>query len=110
MKNNAEEIRPNPKADGKPGDPFYYANLVQRYSMRIAAHSHSPLFADDTREDAALLFKTQAIDQEQLIRMLSPPNKDALIHALRERQARAALQRALQPQQPHPIARRGKAA
>jgi hypothetical protein len=98
MRNNDEEITPDPKDDGKPGDPFYYSNLLGNYSLRIAGHSHSPLFADDAKQDAALLFKAQAIDQEALIRMLDPPNRDNLIHALRSRQKKAA-QAALKRQQ-----------
>lgn len=90
MRNNDDPIQPDPKEDGKPGEPFYYHNLVGDYSLRIAGHSHSPLFADDTKELAALLFKTQAIDQEMLIRMLSPPNKDNAIHALRANQKKKA--------------------
>ena len=90
MRNNDEPIYPDPKEDGKPGDPFYYHNLIGNYSMRIAGHSHSPLFADDSKEMAGLLFKAQAIDGESLIRMLNPPNRDNLIHALRARQKKAA--------------------
>jgi hypothetical protein len=96
MRNNDNPILPDPKEDGKPGDPFYYANLVGDYSLRISGHSHSPLFADDSKDLAAALFKAQAIDQEGLIRMLSPPNKENLIHALRtkqKKQAQAAAQR-----------------
>ena len=85
-----EPIQPDPKEDGKTGDPFYYHNLVGDYSLRICGHSHSPLFADDSKEMAATLFKAQAIDQEGLITMLNPPNRDNLIHALRARQKKAA--------------------
>jgi hypothetical protein len=90
MRNNDEPIQPDPKEDGKPGDPFYYHNLGDDYSLRIAGHSHSPLFADESKADAALLFKAQAIDQEGLIRLLNPPGRDNLIHALRDRQKKAA--------------------
>jgi hypothetical protein len=95
MRNNEEPITPDPKEDGKPGDPFYYHNLGADYSLRIAGHSHSPLFADDTKEVAGALFKAQAIDQEALLRMLSPPNRDNLIHALRARQKKAAQAQAM---------------
>lgn len=95
MRNNDEPIQPDPKEDGKPGDPFYYHNLAGDYSLRIAGHSHSPLFADESKEMAALLFKAQAIDQEGLLRMLNPPNRDNLIHALRARQKKAAQAAAL---------------
>src|SRR5215469_15733669 len=76
MRNNDDPIIPDPKEDGKPGDPFYFYNLVGDYSLGIAGHSHSPLFVDDTRELAAGLFKMQAIDQEALLRMLNPPNRN----------------------------------
>jgi hypothetical protein len=90
MRNNEEPIHPDPKEDGKPGDPFYYHNLSSDYSLRVSGHSHSPLFADDSKELAAALYKAQAIDQEGLLRMLNPPNRDNLIHALRARQKKAA--------------------
>ena len=90
MRNNDDPIVPDPKEDGKPGDPFFYHNLSPDYALRVAGHSHSPLFADDTKELAGALYKAQAIDQEALIRMLSPPGRDNLIHALRDRQKKAA--------------------
>jgi hypothetical protein len=90
QRNNAEPIRPDPKEDGKPGDEFYYHNIGDDYALHIDGHSHSPLFMDDSREMAALLFKAQAVDQEGLIRLLKPPQQNNLIHALRQRQARQA--------------------
>ena len=89
-RNNDNPIIPDPKEDGKEGDPFLYAQMAGEYNLRVAGHSHSPLFADDTRELAGMLFKAQALDQENLIRMLNPPNRDNLIHALRSRQKRQA--------------------
>jgi hypothetical protein len=59
----------------------------RKLKIRVSGHSHSPLFADDAKEQAAGLFKAQAIDREQLIRLLNPPNADNLIHALRKRVA-----------------------
>ena len=90
MRNNDEPIQPDPKDDGKPGDAFFYANLSSDYSLRVAGHSHSPLFSDDTKELAGALYKAQAIDQEALIRLLNPPGRDNLIHSLRYRQKKAA--------------------
>ena len=95
MRNNNDPIKPDPKEDGKDGDPFYYANMIGDYSLRIAGHSHSPLFQDDTREMAGALFKSQAIDAEGLIKMLNPPNKENLIHALRARQKKQAQAQAM---------------
>lgn len=62
------------------------AQVGEDYKIRIAGHSHSPLFADETRETALTLRKLDAIDNEELIRALNPPNADALIHSLRSRQ------------------------
>lgn len=90
MRNNSTPVVPDPKEDGKPGDEFLYANMAGEYSMRISGHSHSPLFSDDSKEMAGALFKSQAIDAEGLLRMLNPPNRDNLIHALRARQKKAA--------------------
>ena len=90
MRNNDEPIAPDPKDDGKPGDPFYYANMDGEYALRVAGHSHSPLFADDSKELAGFLFKTQSIDQEGLLRLLNPPDRDNLIHNLRAKQKKQA--------------------
>jgi hypothetical protein len=98
MRNNSDPIHPDPKEDGKPGDPFYYHNLVGDYSLRIFGHSHSPLFADDSKEMATALFKAQAIDQEGLLRMLSPPGRNNLIHALRANKKKAAQAAAMRAQ------------
>jgi len=81
--------------------------LVSETNLRIsvAGHSHSPLFQDEAKEQAAGLFKAEAIDREMLVRMLDPPNADAIIHALRERvKAEAALkqQQAMSGEQPKP--------
>ena len=53
--------------------------------MRIAGHSHSPLFRDETNEDAGALLKAGAIDAEMYARMINTPNLNAIIHSLRKR-------------------------
>lgn len=67
----------------------------RKLKMRVAGHSHSPLFADESKEVAALLFKSQAVDREAFLRMMNPPNADNLIHALRKR-VKAETQQAAQ--------------
>jgi hypothetical protein len=89
MRNDDEPMTPDPKEDGKEGDPFYFANMDGEYALRVAGHSHSPLFADDSKELAAFLFKSQSIDQEGLLRLLNPPDRDNLIHRLREKKKQA---------------------
>ena len=95
MKNSPEVIVPDPQATGAPGDPFFYWNLADDYSLRIDGHSHSPLFADDSRELALILFKAGAINHEWLIRLSRAPNRTNLIAALRERAKAQAQQAAM---------------
>jgi hypothetical protein len=90
QRNDDEAIQPDPGEDGKPGDPFYYHNLVGNHSLRINGHSHSPLFADDSKELATGMMKFQAIKKEDFIRMLRPPGRNRLIHSLRAQERKAA--------------------
>jgi hypothetical protein len=72
---------------------------ASKYEIRVAGHSHSPLFTAETSELAQILFKAQAIDQEWLIRSLRPPREANLLHALRRRrdaQAKLAKERQAQ--------------
>jgi hypothetical protein len=88
-RNSTEEIIPN-AVDDKPAKAFLYDDLPDTYSMRIAGHSHSPLFVDDTKELAAFLTKTQLADGENVLRLLNPPNRDALIRSWRDTQKKKA--------------------
>lgn len=80
-KNDDEAIKP----EGQP--EFVLAQVLDehKYTMRVAGHSHSPLFTAETKDLAFNLLKSGAIDQEWLIRMLRPPNEANLLHALRKR-------------------------
>ena len=88
-RNSTEEIIPN-EVEGRPLKPFLYDDLPDTYSMRIAGHSHSPLFVDDTKELAAFLTKAQLADGENVLRLLNPPNRDALIRSWRDTQKKKA--------------------
>src|SRR5258708_24520460 len=82
--------------------PFALAQVLgdTKHSMRVAGHSHSPLFVAESRELAAILKKAQAIDNEWFIRLLAPTASANLIHALRNRMKAAALQAKLNPPPP----------
>lgn len=85
MRNDDDPIIPEPEEkDGKEvSEPFLPSQLATSVKMRISGHAHSPLFVDDAREMAVLLKKVNAIDNEMFVRMLHPPNQDAIIHAQR---------------------------
>lgn len=95
MRNDDAPIIPEP-VEGKDGkevsEPFVPAQLATEVKIRISGHAHSPLFVDDAREMALLLKKSGAIDNEMFVRMMHPPNQDAIIHAQR---AQARKQRQL---------------
>jgi hypothetical protein len=81
------------------GNSFALSQMAASdWKMRISGHSHSPLFADDGRELAAILFKAQAIDREALLRMLHPPRTEMLVRRLRHRVQREAAQAAANPE------------
>ncbi len=86
MRNDDDEIIPEPHEgqDGKEKtEPFVPAQLATDVKIKISGHAHSPLFVDDAREMALLLKKAGAIDNEMFVRMMHPPNQDAIIHAQR---------------------------
>lgn len=85
MRNDDEPITPEPeqKGDKEVSEPFVPAQIATNVKIRISGHAHSPLFVDDAREMAVLLKKAGAIDNEMFVRMMHPPNQDAIIHAQR---------------------------
>jgi hypothetical protein len=69
----------------KDGQSFYPKQFAsEHWNLRISGHSHSPLFANESRELAALLLKAKAIDREMFIRMLNPPGADAMVTQVRK--------------------------
>lgn len=68
------------------GIEFVMAQIQAPISLSVSGHSQSPIFVQDTRQLAFELFKASAIDKEGLLRMVSPPNADALISRLKKRE------------------------
>ena len=69
----------------KDGQIFYPSQFAaDHWNLRISGHSHSPLFANESRELAALMLKAKAIDREMFIRMLQPPGAEAMITEVRK--------------------------
>lgn len=83
-RNSEETIKTKSKLD------FVPAQVASEYKIRIAGHSHSPLFRDETKDDLVMMLKSQAIDQEAFIRGLNPANAEELIYELKKRKAAAA--------------------
>ena len=67
---------------------FIPAHIEDFWTVRVAGHSHSPLFADDTKQTMVELLKTGAIDQEDLLLVFDPPDVEWMIQKWHERSAR----------------------
>ena len=67
------------------GHKFIAAQMTDQYTVKVDAHSNSPVFSESIKQDAELLFKAKAIDREWLIRMVAPPMMDELIRHLEDK-------------------------
>jgi hypothetical protein len=80
------------------GMDFYLAQIADAWKMRVAGHSHSPLFADESRELAAALLKSGAIDREIFLRLMHPAGEANMVHALRKREKAEQQFKAMHPE------------
>ena len=60
------------------GRPFILEQFTDDYTVKVDAHSNSPIFMEDSRQLAFQLFNAQAIDKESLLDLLDPPMKQLL--------------------------------
>jgi hypothetical protein len=72
------------------GAHFTLAQLPEPFQVLVDSHSASPAFAEDNRQLAIGLARAQAIDAEDLVRMLHPPNAELILARLKQRQKQQA--------------------
>ena len=86
------------------GTPFVAKQFPENYTVKVDAHSNSPIFTEDLRQLAFNLFKAQAIDKDSLLDLLEPPMKQELkerLKVMEQKQALASMQQAaMQKSQP----------
>jgi len=82
------------------GNQFIAEQFTKDYTVKVDAHSNSPIFTEDLRQLAFNLFKAQAIDKESLLDLLEPPMKQLLIEKLKKREAMQPQQQQASPQSP----------
>ena len=80
--------------------PFVAEQFTKDYTVKVDAHSNSPIFTEDLRALAFNLFKAQAIDKESLLDLLEPPMKQELKDRLKRMEEKQAATAAQQPPQP----------
>lgn len=80
------------------GQEFLLSHLPDNFQVEVDSHSASPAFAEDNRQIAIALARAGAIDSEDLIHLVHPPNMELLLANLRKRQ-KAQAQAAQQQKQ-----------
>jgi len=65
------------------GQPFKLGQFTDKVKVRVDAHSSSPIFIDNQKEEAWELFKARAIDRATLIESIHPPREQILLQRLK---------------------------
>lgn len=60
------------------GDTFLLADLPPGTTVKVDAHSASPVYAEQVKQDAVVLYKAGAIDAVTLIELMNPPMMETL--------------------------------
>lgn len=60
------------------GEPFLLADLPAATTIKVSAHSASPVYADQVQQKAAMLLKAGAIDLPTFVDLMDPPHRDVL--------------------------------
>jgi hypothetical protein len=91
---------------------FLLSQLPGELSVRVSAHSASPLFRKQMREDAIILKREGAIDKETFVEILGPPMEDMVRQKARRIQASEAqkTERVLEIKEREAAAKEAKAA
>lgn len=74
------------------GTAFVAGQFPQEYAVTVAAHTSSPLFSGDLKQDAEMMFKEGLIDGATLLELLDPPMVQVLQSRLRQREKKQAQQ------------------
>jgi hypothetical protein len=82
----------------KNGEKFVADQFTDDFTVKVDAHSNSPIFADDQTALAFQLLKVKAITRKRFLSMLSVPNRRRLIYEL-ESEIEPAEQKAAEAQQ-----------
>ena len=68
--------------------PFTAEQFTDEFVVKVDAHSNSPLFIDDKKQLAMELLEAHAIDREDFLEMIDPPNKEMLKRHLKTIEAK----------------------
>ena len=80
------------------GHPFIAEQFTKNFTVKVDAHSNSPIFMEDNRQLAFNLLKAGAIDKESLLDLIEPPMKEELKDRLKRMEEKKAGQPPAPPQ------------
>ena len=86
------------------GKKFIAEQFTKDFTVKVDAHSNSPIFTEDLKQLAFNLYKTGSIDKESLLDLVEPPMKQLLIEKLQKREK---IQASKPPEQ-HPEPKKSK--
>jgi len=86
------------------GKKFIGEQFTKDFTVKVDAHSNSPIFTEDLKQLAFNLFKTGSIDKESLLDLVEPPMKQLLIEKLQKREK----EQASKPPEQHPEPKKHK--
>lgn len=66
------------------GTKFIIEQFTRDFTVKVDAHSNSPIFMEDSRALAFNLYKAGALTKERLVDMVEPPGKDIIKEELRK--------------------------
>ena len=66
------------------GTKFIIEQFTKDFTVKVDAHSNSPIFMEDSRALAFNLYKAGALTKERLVDMVEPPGKDMIKEELRK--------------------------
>lgn len=66
------------------GNKFIAKQFTEDFTVKVDAHSNSPIFMEDQRELAFSLYQAGTISKERLIEMLDPPMRQLLLEDLKK--------------------------
>ena len=91
----------NNDGTGNDGTPLIFAadQFTNDFEVKVDAHSSSPIFFEDRKNDAVTLFENHAITRARLIEAFDPPDKQLLLEELKGIEEKEAQQQAAEQQQ-----------
>lgn len=77
---------------------FIPEQFTQDYEVKVDAHSTSPIFVEDHKNDAVTLLEAKAIDRARFIKMYGTPDEQILLEELKVIEAKEAEAQKMQMQ------------